>query len=860
MSPTPWTRSLKADPSRRVAPDLQLLAALSDVEMKAVAFVRSLALSELGEELVENAGLEELSAVFDRVELDRLRRDDTIGALVGLQGPIELSDELEALQSRVSAAEPLTEGLTALAAVVSGRSSDTFADLSVFQRDHPEWSALGLAAATGVLNSGPETDVPSTEAETEADVAPGSPVEQVEVDIDVATETGTDIETEAATDTEPAAEKERPTMKKTLRSSAGPSLNVQGGEAFMSEVGSLGAMDPRVARSLGLNPEAPPTMSPNWSGSFRGQAPDSDEGALDLADAGRPQPHGEAEIVGTPHVAESEAAVTNNPDEASDLDQLEETGHAAHDQNSLLPDPEPCEAANERSPAVPTDEEAESAPTDSAGDSAAPSASEAGDNRQSERVDVIERLVAGRRFGTAYWYASQDSDTPISKALEFASYAWAIRRPQDGPSNEAALVAATIDPADVASHPQALAITIPSLARAAIVTGQPSFNALTSRFAGYLEDRSGAEGLRALASMPFGGMAAIESNGEASAEDSEVVRGSLQQWATEYLDRAPTRRIKYDLATKVFREFVKSGPIATCLETMAADNARQLDSVRSALTEFSSEREADDIVQRFAREIRTVRRSPEIEAGALMKLRSEIADIKEHTARWIAACETPTRSPQHQAIDRAGVDDALDNIARLLKESLHSHDLQQSMATTLMQEVLKQPDPTEQEGDVPLGRHELLTWELSAEPGIATDEETGEASFSEIADEIIESVLQGVTGDKLEVLARRDDFERVLLVLRVAAAIGEPVDDSVRGAIGEIIADRSADLEHDVDEVEMLLGQARVARTIDDAQASQVLAALELREHIPTRGPWSTPSDAASLARRAADSASCSGR
>ena len=197
-------------------------------------------------------------------------------------------------------------------------------------------------------------------------------------------------------------------------------------------------------------------------------------------------------------------------------------------------------------------------------------------------------------------------------------------------------------------------------------------------------------------------------------------------------------------------------------------------------------------------------------------------EVREQTSVWLASWDSRVNE-NSASIDSAQVRRALQDVDALLLESVEPGTELLSAASNMLVSIAAWID--EPKRPVQCSAGEALIWELAGEPALPTVETTGDVELVEITTELARSVIEGITVDKLETLARRDDFERVQQALRYAEMSGQDAS-AARERVERIVADRTADLVRDVAMVETLLGQARVALAIDDAQASLVLADL----------------------------------
>ena len=497
-----------------IATELESLAKTARHHELVTSIVRFVASEQFEVELDEHPTLQDLQSVVADAEQARSDPEPHPGQpLTQIVGPQSLNDEITAIRRHagqlIENGDDLDEGLAALVAVLTGSTNDSRADLSTFVHAYPDWTQFAFATAQGevvVVDDGSTVAASSAQSQS-TDERPASD----EPDPDEALRSPDQGSPDAATAEAPpgaASNSERTISNLTV--DVGPFTASRGLSGVAQQLGLsttelLGGFDPMINR-----PAAP--------------APKREEQPVETRER-RPldtEPSTDVEKEESPELHEVEAEIQ----EETAADKLEEDGLLKADGST-----EPSQQMTTRDIEVIVD--SRSGTVDEA--------------PQPSTMEVTRNLIAARKFGTAYWSLINEDRRTLSKSLEFASAAWATQTADDDPATEAMISALSLDPTDVVADGDALAVALPSLVRAMIATGHPSFSAMLSRFAAQLGNHRGVHGLETLASIPTGGARELApavlicGTTLRSAQNHSSVGTRLHRDRSESQDQIPTR-------------------------------------------------------------------------------------------------------------------------------------------------------------------------------------------------------------------------------------------------------------------------------------------------------------------------------
>jgi len=451
--------------------------------------------------------------------------------------------------------------------------------------------------------------------------------------------------------------------------------------------------------------------------------------------------------------------------------------------------------------------------------------------------DLASRLLLAQHFGPLKFWLLRDGASAGElphEVAEAAAYLVSSSSPFDDCAYSAASIVQSLNPADLRSNGEGFALASAVAFRGARQTGLPGFTAYLSQLINVAASRNGSleKFARALAQVPFGGIEKLRGDSGAAGESNHLQALRLeQQWAAQFLDTAPQRRLNFRPAMIVWMELVHSaapsGRLASAAKIVADNDRTRVLEVRLLADEIRDRSSIAEMIDMTARSAPRSRSGETIDGRARGRLVEYIAEVGMHLDRWLGAFESVNEigTRAQFAIELTDIDDvalerAFDELFELQSVPATSAVVCRAVARGDLQGV------TLHSGDIGISSLDALRWEMDCEPSIPSGEDfEAEESLTIAQGEAILSRDLKISIDELFV---KGELRRLQRLGRVAEAEMPQLEPTIRQRISELRSQYRVDIVKKASRLETLLGQARGADLVPDHEASAVLTEVEL--------------------------------
>ena len=360
----------------------------------------------------------------------------------------------------------------------------------------------------------------------------------------------------------------------------------------------------------------------------------------------------------------------------------------------------------------------------------------------------------------------------------------------------------------------------------ALQTGYEPYTRSLHVVANETGDAPAAELFRAVAQVPYGGLALSTSTDRSASSIS--AREQAVRDAREFALKAPSKNIKYHFALVAWKALTQAtGRIGKVVKIVAEDDATKIEEVIKLIDALQDE---DEVIESAVKEIPNAPRGTKIHSGARITFVRYLSEPKEFLTRWVAGVEAErnVEVPKYWEDPGEFAKQVDKLINRIIDQAPEAYRL---ALTTTIESTGMRFGRRESTVDFGIRPDDVLGYEIDSEISIP-DGGNGYAS-TEIAD-LLRADWASERPDELDSVRKLFQSGRFLRASRVLAVVrsrGLDVDEDTERVAEWAERDLATTRDNRIKELRALLGEARAldaTTQLSDNDASSILNDIEL--------------------------------